>query len=175
MAQDPKTPKKDFAGGYKHGLAIENNDSLRKIDAIEDFAAHRLNAKIPFAKNKPFSEGYKKGKKDMAVAKAAEEKKKNKKELNLNMPLDEFKKLTPKERREYDRKADEMDRKTKEGYDKAKKQDFNKGGAVHTMPDGKKMKGAKHGMKHGGAVKGKKCRMDGIAVRGKTRANQRSK
>jgi hypothetical protein len=49
------------------------------------------------------------------------------------------------------------------------------GGAVHTMPDGKKMKGAKHGMKHGGAVKGKKCRMDGIAVRGKTRAKQRSK
>jgi hypothetical protein len=48
------------------------------------------------------------------------------------------------------------------------------GGAVHTMPDGKKMKGAKHGMKHGGAVKGK-CRMDGIAVRGKTRAKQRSK
>jgi hypothetical protein len=49
------------------------------------------------------------------------------------------------------------------------------GGAVHTMPDGTKMKGAKHGMKHGGAVKGKKCRMDGIAIRGKTRAKQRSK
>jgi hypothetical protein len=43
------------------------------------------------------------------------------------------------------------------------------------MPDGKKMKGAKHGMKHGGAVKGKKCRMDGIAIRGKTRAKERSK
>ena len=177
MSQDPKTPKKDFAGGYKHGLAIENNDSLRKIDAIEDFAAHRLNAKIPFAKNKPFSEGYKKGKKDMAVAKAAEEKKKNKKEINLNMPMEKFKKLTPKEQREYKRKADEMDRKTKEGYDKAKKQDFKNGGTVktHTMPDGTKMKGAKHGMKHGGAVKGKKCRMDGIAVRGRTRAKQRSK
>ena len=84
---------------------------------------------------------------------------------------------------------------------------MKKGGAVHTMPDGSKMKGAKHGMKaggyvlsaedkerkkifesspparrkaakkmkHGGAVKGKKCRMDGIAVRGKTRAKQRSK
>jgi hypothetical protein len=77
-----------------------------------------------------------------------------KKEINLNMPLDEFKKLTPKERREYDIKADEMDRKTKEGYDKAKKQDFNKGGTVktHTMPDGTKMEGAKHGMKHGGYV-----------------------
>ena len=46
---------------------------------------------------------------------------------------------------------------------------------MHTMPDGTKMKGAKHGMKHGGAVKGKKCRMDGIAVRGKTRAKERSK
>ena len=45
---------------------------------------------------------------------------------------------------------------------------------VHTMPDGTKMKGAKHGMKHGGAVKGK-CKMDGIAIRGKTRAKQRSK
>ena len=77
-----------------------------------------------------------------------------KKEINLNMPLDEFKKLTPEERREYKRKADEMDRKTKEGYDKAKKQDFNKGGTVktHTMPDGTKMKGAKHGMKAGGYV-----------------------
>ena len=30
-------------------------------------------------------------------------------------------------------------------------------------------------LKKGGAVKGKKCRMDGIAVRGKTRAKQRSK
>jgi hypothetical protein len=45
---------------------------------------------------------------------------------------------------------------------------------MHTMPDGTKMKGAKHGMKHGGAVKGK-CRMDGIAIRGKTRAKERSK
>ena len=45
---------------------------------------------------------------------------------------------------------------------------------MHTMPDGTKMKGAKHGMKHGGSVKGK-CKMDGIAIRGKTRAKQRSK
>jgi hypothetical protein len=136
-----------------------------------------------------------------------------KKEINLNMPLDEFKKLTPEERRDYKIKSDEIDRKTKEGYDKAKKQPLKDGGAVHTMPDGKKMEGAKHGMKHGGyvlsaedkerkkifessppakrgipikksatkemkhggAVKSKKCRMDGIAVRGKTRAKQRSK
>ena len=47
------------------------------------------------------------------------------------------------------------------------------GGAVHRMPDGTMMAGAKHGMKHGGRIK--KCRMDGIALRGKTRAKQRSK
>jgi hypothetical protein len=58
---------------------------------------------------------------------------------------------------------------------RSRKIKLNKGGAVHTMPDGKKMKGAKHGMKHGGAVKGKKCRMDGIAIRGKTRAKERTK
>jgi len=45
---------------------------------------------------------------------------------------------------------------------------------THTMPDGTMMKGAKHGMKAGGPVKGK-CKMDGVAVRGKTRAKQRSK
>jgi hypothetical protein len=37
--------------------------------------------------------------------------------------------------------------------------------AVHKMPDGTMMKGAKHGMKKGGSVKS----IDGIAVRGKTR------
>jgi hypothetical protein len=42
------------------------------------------------------------------------------------MPLDEFKKLTPEERRDYKIKSDEIDRKTKEGYDKAKKQDFKR-------------------------------------------------
>ena len=47
------------------------------------------------------------------------------------------------------------------------------GGAVHRMPDGTIMAGAKHGMKKGGKVK--KCRMDGIAIRGKTRAKERSK
>ena len=104
----------------------------------------------------------------------AQDPKTPKKEINLNMPMEEFKKLNPKERRDYKIKSDEIDRKTKEGYDKAKKQPLKVGGAVHTMPDGTKMKGAKHGMKHGGAVKGK-CKMDGIAIRGKTRAKQRSK
>ena len=62
------------------------------------------------------------------------------------------------------------DRMIRSGNRKIKKAS---GGAVHTMPNGKKMKGAKHGMKHGGAVK--KCRMDGIALRGKTRAKERGK
>jgi len=45
-------------------------------------------------------------------------------------------------------------------------------GAVHRMPDGTLMKGAKHGMKHGGSVKGK-CKVDGIAIRGRTRAKHK--
>ena len=51
------------------------------------------------------------------------------------------------------------------------------GGVNMLMPLnlGKKKKEKTKEMKHGGAVKGKKCRMDGIAVRGKTRAKQRSK
>jgi hypothetical protein len=79
---------------------------------------------------------------------------------------------TTKEKRMMDKGYSDM-RKAIEA--ESKRKEMKKGGAVHTMPDGKKMKGAKHGMKHGGAVKGKKCRMDGIAVRGKTRAKQRSK
>ena len=47
------------------------------------------------------------------------------------------------------------------------REDMNKGGKVHKMPNGSMMKGAKHGMKRGGAVKAKS--IDGIAVRGKTR------
>ena len=47
-----------------------------------------------------------------------------------------------------------------------------KRGAVHRMPDGTMMKGAKHGMKHGGSVKGK-CKVDGIAIRGRTRAKHK--
>ena len=33
-----------------------------------------------------------------------------------------------------------------------KAQGMNKGGAMHRMPDGTMMKGAKHGYKHGGLV-----------------------
>jgi len=47
-----------------------------------------------------------------------------------------------------------------------------KGGAVHKMPDGTMMKGAKHGMKAGGSVKGR-CKVDGIAVRGRTKAKHK--
>ena len=49
---------------------------------------------------------------------------------------------------------------------------YKKRAAVHRMPDGTLMKGAKHGMKHGGSVKGK-CKVDGIAIRGRTRAKHK--
>lgn len=49
---------------------------------------------------------------------------------------------------------------------------YKKRGAVHRMPDGTLMKGAKHGMKHGGSVKGK-CKVDGIAIRGRTKAKHK--
>ena len=46
------------------------------------------------------------------------------------MPLEEFAKLTPEEKAAYKRQGDEMSRKTKEGYDKAKKRNFREGGGV---------------------------------------------
>ena len=49
---------------------------------------------------------------------------------------------------------------------------YKKRAAVHRMPDGTIMKGAKHGMKHGGSVKGK-CKVDGIAIRGRTKAKHK--
>ena len=42
---------------------------------------------------------------------------------------------------------------------------YKKGGAVHAMPDGTKMKGAKHGMKKGGSV----TRGDGACTKGHTK------
>jgi len=51
-------------------------------------------------------------------------------------------------------------------------------GGFSTDPKGKDKRAgveAIYSFKKGGKVKGKKCRMDGIAVRGKTRAKQRSK
>ena len=88
-----------------------------------------------------------------------------KKKMKLNMPLEEFAKLTPEEKAEYKRQGDEMSKKTKDAYKKTKEAPFNTGGKVK-------------GYEHGGSVKGKKmnkCRMDGIAIRGKTRAKERSK
>jgi hypothetical protein len=49
------------------------------------------------------------------------------------MPLEEFAKLTPEEKAAYKRQGDEMSRKTKEGYDKAKKRNFREGGKVKKM------------------------------------------
>ena len=55
-----------------------------------------------------------------------------------------------------------------------KKKKMKKGGAVkkgyHKMPDGTVMKDSAHKMKHGGMVG--KCKRDGIAVRGKTKARR---
>lgn len=55
-----------------------------------------------------------------------------------------------------------------------KKKKMNEGGAIkkgyHKMPDGTVMKDSAHKMKHGGMVG--KCKRDGIAVRGKTRAGR---
>ena len=66
------------------------------------------------------------------------------------------------------RPATEREQMGRDLQDNARKSmGMKKGGKVHKMPNGSMMKGAKHGMKHGGAVKAKS--IDGIAVRGKTR------
>ena len=74
------------------------------------------------------------------------------------MPLEEFAKLTPEEKAAYKRQGDEMSRKTKEGYDKAKERPFKKGGMTDLTGDGKitradvlKGRGV---FKRGGKVKG---------------------
>jgi len=58
--------------------------------------------------------------------------------------------------------------------EEAKAAGMKKGGAVkkgyHKMPDGTVMKDSAHKMKHGGMVG--KCKRDGIAVRGKTKAGR---
>tara|TARA_R110002124_G_scaffold8749_1_gene45997 strand:+ start:48 stop:566 length:519 start_codon:yes stop_codon:yes gene_type:complete len=138
-----------------------------------------------------------------------------KKKPKINISREEFENQTREERAAYNRMVKEMDRKIKEGYDKAKKRNFKEGGKVKKgssrlskiirdlpkkslgrilakpvtsvlkkkkdkkIPKMGKMGapamsgyGSKKSMKHGGSVKGK-CRMDGIAVRGKTRAKQR--
>jgi len=68
-----------FSAGYSQGLAVEDRygeSPIRK--KLEDFSANKLMSKIPFKKNKEFSEGYELGKKDMN--KAVKANKKNKKE-----------------------------------------------------------------------------------------------
>ena len=75
-----------------------------------------------------------------------------KKKPKINISREEFENQTPKEREAYNFLVKEMDRKIKEAGEKARKRNFKKGGSV----------------------KGK-CRMDGIAVRGRTRAKERSK
>jgi hypothetical protein len=69
---------------------------------------------------------------------------------NPNKKLEEQGNTTKSNMGEGRIKIDALDKLMKRGkYAPVKKA---KGGAVHTMPDGSKMKGAKHGMKAGGYV-----------------------
>jgi hypothetical protein len=69
---------------------------------------------------------------------------------NPNKKLEEQGNTTKSNMGEGRIKIDALDKLMKRGkYAPVKKA---KGGAVHTMPDGTKMKGAKHGMKAGGYV-----------------------
>ena len=69
---------------------------------------------------------------------------------NPNKKLDEQGNTTKSNMGEGRIKIDALDKLMKRGkYAPVKKA---KGGAVHKMPDGTMMKGAKHGMKHGGLV-----------------------
>ena len=76
---------------------------------------------------------------------------KAKKKRKLNMPLEEFAKLTPEEKAAYKRQGDEMSRKTKEGYDKAKKRNFREGGGVKKydpMEDARGRRDARDGKRY---------------------------
>jgi len=73
-----------------------------------------------------------------------------KKKLKQNMSLEEFAKLTPEEKKEYKRQGDKISSETEKAIKETKEKPF----------------------KRGGSVKGK-CKIDGIAIRGKTRAKQR--
>ena len=116
-----------------------------------------------------------------------------KKKLKQNMPLEEFVKLTPEEKARYKREGDKISTDTENAIKKTKKRKLQAGGVLKAAPNkgaaslpkgvrnsmGFMKKGGKvKGYEHGGSVKGKKmnkCRMDGIAIRGKTRAKERSK
>ena len=141
-----------FAEGYAQALdtELEKNPVKREVKrGVENFLNEGTTTLRRKGKDK---EGYDKGVDDAEKALIAK-----KKEI---------------EKEKAERKAiKELDKRVKEsGNRKIKKAS---GGAVHRMPDGTIMAGAKHGMKKGGRVK--KCRMDGIAIRGKTRAKERSK
>jgi hypothetical protein len=83
------------------------------------------------------------------------------KKPKIDIPREEYENQTPKEREAYNQLVREMDEKIKKASEEAKNRPFNKGGKVK-------------GYEHGGSVKGKgKCKIDGIAIRGKTRAKRK--
>ena len=112
-----------------------------------------------------------------------------KKKLKQNMSLEEFAKLTPEEKARYDREGDKISRDTENAIKKTKKRKLQAGGVLKAAPNkgaaslpksvrnkmGFMKKGGKvKGYEHGGSVKGKgKCKIDGIAIRGKTRAKRK--
>ena len=123
---------------------------------------------------------------------AGEDEIKKVKKPKINISQEEFENQTREERAAYNRLVKEMDRKIKEAGEKAKDRPFNKGGGVlkaapnkgaASLPKGVRnsmgfmKKGGKvKGYEHGGSVKGKgkgKCKIDGIAIRGKTRAKRK--
>ena len=112
------------------------------------------------------------------------------KKPKIDISREEYENQTPKEREAYNQLVREMDEKIKKATEEAKNRPFNKGGGVlkaapnkgaASLPKGVRnsmgfmKKGGKvKGYEHGGSVKGKgKCKIDGIAIRGKTRAKRK--
>jgi hypothetical protein len=102
---------------------------------------------------------------DAKTEKAAKDVKKRETEENKGFREKLIEKITPSFLKKQKEKKKAMD-----NIEKGMK----KGGAVkkgyHKMPDGTVMKDSAHKMKHGGMVG--KCKRDGIAVRGKTKAGR---
>ena len=112
-----------------------------------------------------------------------------KKKLKQNMSLEEFAKLTPEEKARYNREGDKISTDTENAIKETKKRKLQAGGVLKAAPNkgaaslpksvrnnmGFMKKGGKvKGYEHGGSVKGKsKCKIDGIAIRGKTRAKRK--
>lgn len=74
-----------------------------------------------------------------------------KKKPKINISREEFENQTREERAAYNRMVKEMDRKIKEGYDKAKKRNFKEGGGVKKydpMEDARGRRDARDGKRY---------------------------